>query len=46
MNADDRVHVTRTGDVVVVAVLHGTVSAAEAANMLMTRSPKPERFGI
>jgi hypothetical protein len=45
MNADDRVHVTRTGDVVV-AVLHGTVSAAEAANMLMTRSPKPERFGI
>lgn len=31
---------------VVVAVLNGMVTVAEAANMLMTRSPKPERYGV
>lgn len=30
---------------VVVAVLNGMVTVAEAASMLMTRSPKPERYG-
>jgi glycerol-3-phosphate dehydrogenase (NAD(P)+) len=31
---------------VVVAVLNGTATVAEAASMLMTRSPKPERYGV
>ncbi len=31
---------------VVVAVLNGTVTVTQAATMLMTRTPKPERYGI
>ncbi|MFI2352909.1 NAD(P)H-dependent glycerol-3-phosphate dehydrogenase [Streptomyces sp. NPDC019443] len=30
---------------VVVAVIQGTVTVAEAAAMLMARSPKPEQYG-
>ncbi|MET7621274.1 NAD(P)H-dependent glycerol-3-phosphate dehydrogenase [Streptomyces sp. NPDC005408] len=30
---------------VVVAVIRGTITVAEAAAMLMTRTPKPERYG-
>jgi len=31
---------------VVVAVINGTVTVAEAATLLMARSPKPERYGV
>lgn len=30
---------------IVVAVINGTVTVTEAATLLMTRSPKPERYG-